>query len=376
MDEERLAILEILERQAAAKAAPQTVRRSASPMTSPRSPIRSMLDVGPESSPTRKGTPPPVKYRSLLDIGPAPPKTQPPVRSMLGPDTAAPPSPGYPPSVRSSISEATNATGSSGGTASGTSPRPTSETPRYPDSSSRRHVSPHRTNLADYQFSDIITSQIGQSLPMPKRNQQGGRTLTSPLAQVTSHPQPVLPQGHEPLRHSISGPIPRRGNQSRSPHSQRSVRGPSPPAALLPEKPKSKVAMLDSGYEVDLSKAYKNLSDASLLASHGPLAHLALQKASQQEDGEGPLIKAYVGPDGERLDDSSSDETHTDADDEEDHRGRNTAPRIVYGSEELMPSDPTREPKSLLAAAEEERKLWSSRSLFLFTWYPDQSNIY
>ncbi|PKS11526.1 hypothetical protein jhhlp_003291 [Lomentospora prolificans] len=374
MDEERLAILEILERQAAAKAAPQTARRSASPMTSPRSPIRSMLDVGHETSPARKGTPPPVKYRSMLDVsGPPAPKTQAPVRSLLGPDNP-PPSPGYSPSVRSSISEATNATNNSAGPATGSSLRSDSETRRLSDAA-RRHASPQRGTLSEYQFSDIITSQIGQSLPLPKRNQQGGRAITSPLSQVST-PNPNLAQGHEPLRHSISGPNPRRGNQSRSPHSQRSIRGQSPQPSIS-EKPKSKaaMAMLDSGYELDLTKAYKNLSDASLLASEGPLAHLALQKAAMQEDGEGPLIKAYLGPDGERLDDTSSDEEpHSDADDEEeeDHRGRNTAPRIVYGSEsehrDSMSSEPGREPKSLLAAAEEERKHLSSvyrvRSLF------------
>lgn len=359
MDEERLAILEILERQAAAKVAPQTSRRSASPMTTPRSPIRSLLDV--ETSPARKGTPPPVKYRSMLDVGGPPiPKTQAPVRSLLGPENP-PPSPGYPPSVRSSISDATNATANSTSAAPlGSSPRTNAEMPRLSDAT-RRHISPQRGPLSEYQFGDIITSQIGQSLPQPRRNQQGGRNLASPLAQVST-PNPHLAQGHEPLRHSIGGSMPRRGNQSRSPHSIRSIRGSSPQPSLT-EKPKSKgaVAMLDSGYELDLSKAYKSLSDAGLLASEGPLAHLALQKVSQQEDGEGPLVKAYLGPDGERLDDSSSDdEPHTDADDEdENHRGRNTAPRIVYGSEsahrDSMSSDQGREPKSLLAAAEEER---------------------
>jgi nucleotide-binding universal stress UspA family protein len=115
---------------------------------------------------------------------------------------------------------------------------------------------------------------------------------------------------------------------------------------------------LDSGDLIDLSKAYKKLSDANLLASGGSLAELAHSKALSREDGEGRLVKAYVGPDGEHLDDSSSEESSWEEGDEEDERGRSTARRDLPSGGDLDERS-LRQPKSLLAAAEEERR-WPS----------------
>ncbi|CAI4219920.1 unnamed protein product [Parascedosporium putredinis] len=231
MDEERLAILEILERQAAAKVAPQTSRRSASPMTTPRSPIRSLLDV--ETSPARKGTPPPLK--------PADER-------------------GYAQIVRCD----------------------------------------QETHLAAARVTFRISVWRYYHLPdravvaAAQEESAGWTESRQPLAQVST-PNPHLAQGHEPLRHSIGGPC----------------------------------------HAAETSRGVQELVRRGAARLGRPARAFGTTKVSQQEDGEGPLVKAYLGPDGERLDDSSSDdEPHTDADDEdENHRGRNTAPRIVYGSE-------------------------------------------
>ncbi|SPO05012.1 uncharacterized protein DNG_07697 [Cephalotrichum gorgonifer] len=372
MDEERRAILEILERQAASKTSSTTARRADSPATSPRSPIRSMLDVG-ETSPGRKSTSPPpaaVKYRSMLDVGmPPAPKSQPPVRSLFDEPLASPPA-GPTHSAKSSLSDTSQAA------ASTQSARSTAELPRGPEGGSGRHSSPHRSSnpLAGYQFGDIITSQLGQSLPMPKRNQQVGRgstgiplsnqqagrsSVSSPLSQAHA-PAPTGPGDQQ--RHSM-GPIMRRANtkaQSTSPHGRRSLRGVSPQPSLFSERPNQRVATLDSGYQLDLAKAYKNLSNASLLASEGPLSALAFQKVQSQKAGEGRLEKSYLGPDGEGLYTSSEDEG--DHDDDESVRGRDTAPRIIHSS---ASDTDLAEPHSLLQAADDERKhVYKVRSLF------------
>ena len=336
MDEERRAILEILERQAGNKKPPPPARRSDSPTTAPRSPIRSMLDVGGDTSPARKSSspPPPVRYRSMLDVDFGRPRSQQ-VRSMLDSDAPASSAPGPAHSTHSSISETASQN------APGGSPRSTMELPRA--------ASPQRNPLSEYQFGDIITSQLGQSLPMPKRNQQGGRnTATSPL--VKSHPLPSGASVPDPPRHSISGPIVRKGNQSTSPHGRRSLRALSPQPGYQPgnQSGKGKVLTLDSGHEFDLGKAYKNLSNANLMSSEGPLAALAAQKVEGQAEGEGRLEKSYLGPDGS-LYTSSEDE---EDDDDDDHRGRSAAPRIIHSSA----SDPDLRPPSLLSAAEDERK--------------------
>lgn len=348
MDEERKAILEILERQTGNKKSSPPQRRPDSPSATPRSPIRSMLDVGDDASPARKSSSPrpPMRYRSMLDVDGGRPRNQQQVQSMLDAEHSSDSLPGPVHSAQSSVSDAGPQA------APGGSPRSTFELPR-----SERHASPQRNNpLAEYQFADIITSQLGQSLPMPRRNQQGGRNSTSsPLSQT--HAAPSTTNIAELPRHSISGSVVRRGNQSTSPHGRRSLRGLSPNPGAHPGshpgsqqgRSNSRMMTLDSGSEFDLGKAYKKLSNANLMASEGPLAALAYQKAQAQEDGEGRLEKAYLGPDGEGLYTSSEDDSGNE---DEGHRGRSAAPRIVHSSS----SDTDVGPPNLLAAADDERE--------------------
>lgn len=345
LDEERKAIMEILERQAGNKKPAAPPRRSDSPAET-RSPIRSMLDVGDSTANARKGSSPPpaVRYRSMLDVEPGPARQKP--RSMLDDAPAATPPPGGH-SAKSSVSDAPSAAGSA---------RSTGDLPIGRPDVPVRHTSPGRDPMAEYQFGDIITSQIGQSLPMPKRNQVSGRnSAASPLAQTHAAPPPPTV---ELPRHSISGPVMRRGRQSLSvsPHGRRSsATAASPqPAAQPQEKSNKRVMTLDSGHQLNLDKAYKNLSNASLMASAGPLSSLAYQKAQGQAAGEGRLEKTYVGPDGEGMYSSSEDEGDPgDEGDEEGDRGRDTAPRVINSSADSDGSGPG----TLLAAADDEREL-------------------
>ena len=153
----------------------------------------------------------------------------------------------------------------------------------------------------------------------------------------------------------------RRGRQSLSvsPHGRRSsaasaAAAASPQPAAQPEKSNKRVMTLDSGHSLNLDKAYKNLSNASLMASAGPLSSLAYQRAQGQAEGEGRLEKAYLGPDGEGLYTSSEDEGDLgDEGDDEDGRGRDTAPRLIDRSA----SSDASAPGTLLAAADDEREL-------------------
>jgi hypothetical protein len=138
------------------------------------------------------------------------------------------------------------------------------------------------------------------------------------------------------------------------------------------------MAVLDDGRVVDLSNAFRRLSDAKL-ALNGP-AHLAeLSRRRQARQGSvGRLEKDYLGPDGEDLlEDSSEDDRSTS--DDEGERGRTMAPRSVDGgsnagrSEDEPPTPRSligsrgsdgsshRVSKSLLAAAEEERAYQNQR---------------
>ena len=112
--------------------------------------------------------------------------------------------------------------------------------------------------------------------------------------------------------------------------------------------------MLDDGTIVDLSSAYRRLSDANLAYSTGSLSTLPMRKRENSESGR--MVKDYLGPDGEVLGSSEEDEPYS-SDDED--RGRKKAPRSLNPDVVGQSSDDKERRKSLslLAAAEEERML-------------------
>lgn len=111
--------------------------------------------------------------------------------------------------------------------------------------------------------------------------------------------------------------------------------------------------MLQETYPgVDMTNAYRKLSDLNRLRAGGVLAS-SVGRQRPQPPGGGRLVKDYMSPDGDVLLDDSSDE-QGDSSQDEAERGRKA---------DRGPDKPVA--KSLLAAAENERK--SSLSLARFS---------
>ncbi|KAF7559992.1 hypothetical protein G7046_g4170 [Stylonectria norvegica] len=337
--QENEAVLELLN----GNQSPETARAT-SPMTrSPRSPIRSMLDIGPPAP----GSPRQAPVRSMLDInGPSPPPS---VRSLLtntdipalGSSTTPnsptspidllprrPAGPSYPAHVRS-FSDA--------------SQNPVDFGPR---SSRGGRTSDH---TAQYQFSNFMPNATNAQ-QQPKRNTQGGKKKSG-NALSDALLGTGLQQNRDRGRHQSLGSG-RLSHTSMSPDTRMTSRSRSP--ALRGNR-----LTLDDGSSVDMANAYRRLTDANLARSGGPLADLT-KRADAGMEGQGRLIKDYLGPNGEVL--GSSDEEEPYSSDDED-RGRKKAPRSlnpdargeVRFDEAGAPIKPTRKSMSLLGAAEEER---------------------
>ncbi|KAK4230127.1 hypothetical protein QBC38DRAFT_55547 [Podospora fimiseda] len=336
LDEERREILALLEPTSgkAPKAAPRTMNssRSSSPFT-PRSPVRSMLDIAP-----------PV--RSMLDIDTPPTR---PIRSMLDIDT--------PPSAKQVLSTPSSPTDSSSRSVASSQnahPRSMSDAGAKPADFGPRS-SARKDPTLDYQFSGIITNNTGQALP--KRNTQGGKKSSAMAEVMRGNDVTGLVLPGDRGRHSGSGPTFRKNNsnKSKSPNSRLGLRSHSPHNALMgrPLSPAGR-ALLDNK-PIELNNAYRRLSDAVLARSGGSLGELGRRKKSDEASNNGRLAKDYLGPDGELLVEESSDDAGASSS-EEDERGRKAA-----RGADLKPKDASASPEakrqaqSLLAAAEEER---------------------
>ncbi|KAK1590639.1 universal stress protein family [Colletotrichum navitas] len=357
LDEERRDVLALLEgttsRSSAWNPASPISVRSSSPYTSPRSPVRSMLDVGDDTgrmSPARTHA---VPVRSMLDVGGPPP----PVRSMLDVDTSAP-------------KQAASAGPSSPVESRAPHPRTFSDSHSQKPSFGPRALPNRLDPTADYQFSDISTNNIGQA--MPKRNTQGGKGpgvkkssgVMADVIRGNEIPGIILPG--ERARHGSIASNPSinlggrsssrgQGSKSKSPHGRLNMRSHSPNiGGRLQQIPGT--AVLDDGRVVDITTAYRKLSDANLAFSGGGLSGLAgRKKTSADESGVGRLTKDYLSPDGEELEDSSDDDARSSSD-EENQRGRKMSPRpSESGAKQSETSRGNGKTLSLLAAAEEER---------------------
>lgn len=230
---------------------------------------------------------------------------------------------------------------------------------------------PNRDLTSEYQFSDIITSNTGHAA-LPKRVSQGNKKAVQPPSamshlvrgnDVSRIPLPGDTRG----RHSIAGPGMRIGSKSRSPHSRLGIRSSSPAANLLSGRHLSPAgrAFVEETYGVDMSNAYRRLSDANLLRSGGSLAEIGRKKKIEENPDGGRLAKDYLTPDGDDLYDDSSDD-QDDSNAEEGERGRKTARSFDDPDKAGAKADKDRTALSLLAAAEEERKDKHSLAPLLF----------
>ena len=134
----------------------------------------------------------------------------------------------------------------------------------------------------------------------------------------------------------------------------------------------------DSGKEIDLHNAYRRLSDAALLRSGGTLSTLGERNLSDPMRGEtiAPgggmrMQKDVLGEAEEEAVNSTDDEVDSDesflneAWSERHHRGRGRTRRSKpqsTGENSASPGKRDSAPKSLLAAAEDERKLYEIKN--------------
>lgn len=375
LDEERREVLALLEGTAASnrpKAPSPLAARSPSPYTTPRSPVRSMLDIGEQPLFPKKSKsvphlniPNPLELapvRSMLDVDSPPP--QQPVRSML--DVDSPPSSTHR-QILSSPSSPVDSSSRSSYLSNSSHPRSMSDASSKPVDFGPRSSASRLDPTLEYQFSGIITNNSGTALP--KRVTQGGKRApaATAMAEVMRGGGDLsgLSLPGDRGRHSVSGPTARLKEKSKSPHNRLGVRSNSPHLSSRPLSPAGR-AFLGEAQNIDMNNAYRRLSDAMLARSGGSLSELGRRKRSDDLAGSGRLAKDYFSPDGDILPEDSSDDNGSSSEDEGE-RGRKTArdgPGKGLGSPAEISSDPTRAARSMLAAAEEERKFYHQPSAF------------
>ncbi|KAG9235867.1 hypothetical protein BJ875DRAFT_253720 [Amylocarpus encephaloides] len=365
LDEERRDVLALLEEPPAARhgsTSSGVSARDPSPFT-PRSPIRSMLDIGEaphvrngsiasvasSNGGTAKPKPPQMgKVRSMLDLDTPPPSTS----STSLSDHTPPTQPIHKPYVSNSSQHRS---------LSDASARPAEFGPR--SNVLAMETSTHPSSA--YQFAGYLPTNPGGPV-VPKRNTQAGKKTSLPSAMsevVRGGDLSVFGSRDRGRNHSVAG-AGINTVKSRSPHNRLGLRSNSPHTNALTPDP-SKYVVLNDGRTIDMQSAYRRLSDANLALSGGALSTLA-GKSRRRTNSDGQngnrLAKDYVPVEGEFLADSSDDEYHSS--NEESRRGRKKHDKKRDGEEVARPMTTTvgmglakshSAPKSLLAAAEEER---------------------
>ncbi|KAI0390750.1 adenine nucleotide alpha hydrolases-like protein [Xylariaceae sp. FL0594] len=323
LEEERKEIESLMSMQQPLRRPPSAGPRSPSPYVSPRSPVRSMLDIG--------------------DSPPPPPRQ--PTRSMLDIDTPLP----TPSSTHTSPTLATRAPVM--GTATRNRSMSDAASQAVPDLGPRSapFVTPRNTDLTSaYKFHDILPTNVGQALP-PKRNAASAASRGGSLGEAlrgADLSNLVLPG--EPGR-----PLVFRKNKSKSPNNRFSLRSSSPFANSSTKRAtQQNTYMLDNGEVFDMNNAYRRLSDANLIYGGSSLASLAVRKKRDDSEGYGRIAKDNLSPYGELLPDESEDDV-ANSSDEENQRGRKLTSRAESEDGESAPRSAA---KSLLAAVEDERK--------------------
>lgn len=318
--------------------------RSPSPYTTPRSPVRSMLDIGgTDSGPSRVRSPPATQYRSMLDLD-SPPAG--PVRSMLDVGGRSTPRLGQTSSTQTSPTLSSHRLPSA---MNGEHHRSMSDAASKPEPGFRIRSPPLRERPSDittaYQFSDIYATNVGQAQPTRRGGPSAPRSSSIGEALRGADLSNLVLPGDNRKPFSLRG-----NSKSKSPSNRFSLRSNSPHGSLLGNsgnrKSSNNVITDNDGHAIDMSNAYRRLSDANLLYSGSNLASYTRKKS--EAEGHGRLEKLNMSPYGEILSDDDSDDNEPNTSDEEDERGRKLTTRADRGSDKVA--------KSLLAAAEDERK--------------------
>lgn len=330
----------------AANAAKAANAESKSPTLSPRS---------PRANPSR----------SLPDINAPFPKSTPPIRSML--DITTPLPAGASQSQTSSPVERSHKA-----QMVYTSAHPRS----YSDAASRPAGFGPRSaftagvgTLSAQQFSGYLSNNPGGTAAS-KRNTQGGKktSFTSAMAEVVRGGD-ISAFGRDRGRNSLpgTGSSGFSGAKSKSPHSRFGMRSNSP--SLIQDHTK---LVLEDGSVIDMSRAYKKLSDANIASSGGSSSSLtrkgSLKKRRESAETKGlagqNLQKGPLVAEGEGAVESSDDERRSS--DDEGPRGRKqnilSLLEIDGNTEAQMPgSGKPRIAQSQMAAAEQESAAVSSK---------------
>jgi hypothetical protein len=383
LDEERISVLALLEGagnkdgsrgqrgSASSTGSSGGPGRSTSPFQTPRSPVRSMLDIAEEPAPrnasiaaTNGGiTNARSPVRSMLDVGPPPP-----IRSMLdiGP---------VPKTTHSAQTSPTEANHKHRNSLNATvHPRSMSDVTSRPVDFGPRAAAQRgpKGDPSGYQFSGYLPSNPGGPV-VPKRNTLAG---VKPKAMSEAVRGGDL-SGLNPLdrgRHrSIAGTGIGAGSarKSMSPSNRQELRSNSPHSNLL--KPSGTTSSskftLDDGTQIDMNSAFRRLSDANLALAGGSLAALTEKGQRRRTDSGGGaiaenarLVKDYsYGEDEGAVE--SSDDDHYHSTDDEHHRGRKQSWRgEAQGDspeQQTLGMGRAKGPRptlSLMAAAEEERE--------------------
>jgi hypothetical protein len=330
LDEERKDILAILEGRPLPSRLNAANKRAASPAgQSTMSPVRSMLDVGDDPLPSSS-----IRHNSVAGMGVGISSPQGNYRSLLG-------------------QGASGGRNNSTSRASGASPPPFSQRSASPAMNS----SQPRINVEkDYNFEMYPTNEHGS---LPKRvGQAGKKTSNAGIfgSYDTSRSEATRQMlGKQQKSHSPAGMF----GRSKSPPLTKASRLNTNSSGLM-VGPNTFVT--DTGQLIDMSNAYRRLSDAALIRSGGSLAGLPSNKNSDPRRGE-----FMTADGGVRLTEDYSEDEAVDSSDstepssgEEDgwgtakRRGRGRR-RDDEGSDDEDAGEPRgRQPKSLLAAAEDE----------------------
>ncbi|KAI0846388.1 hypothetical protein F5Y00DRAFT_144913 [Daldinia vernicosa] len=329
LEEERKEVESLMSSLQQPRRAPSVGHRSPSPFASPRSPVRSMLDIGEVSRNATRSPPirsmldvdgPPIQTRSMLDVGR--PSSNVPKSTPVSPTLSYKAPALDNPSRGRSMSDAASTPVVDLGPRSSPLPSPRSTDP-----------------TSAYKFHDILPTNVGQSMPI-RRGQNAMRS--SSIGEALRGPDLsnlVLPGEH--------GRFSRKTNKSKSPNNRFNLRSNSPfgnPSG----RNQTQDIMMTNGQVLDMNNAYRKLSDANLLYGGSNLASLARKR--QDSEGHGRIEKDNLSPYGELLPDESDDDVGNSSD-EEMQRGRKLTPRA-----KSQDSEDGNTAKSLLAAIEDERK--------------------
>ncbi|CAJ2504812.1 Uu.00g122060.m01.CDS01 [Anthostomella pinea] len=355
LEEERKQIEDLIsmqqQKQGTSRRAPSAGPRSPSPYMSPRSPVRSMLDVdgGPKSPPLQS------QFRSMLDIDGPSPVAQQPRRSMLDIDTHGPMLSSTKTSPTLSFKSPIIETSTRHRSMSDATSKPLLDMgPRSPPPPmSPRGIDP----TSSYKFHDILPTNAGQPYTAKRGSGGGPRASSIGAALRGSDLSNLVLPGEQGRQFGLR-------KKSKSPSNRFGMRSSSPFSSSSKQTQRQGTMMLDNGQVVDMNNAYRRLSDANLLYGGSNLSSLA-RKKPDYSDGHGRIQKDNLSPYGELLSDESDDDAPNSSDEEND-RGRKLTTR-AESSHKGTSADGFA--KSLLASIEDERKHVSStqpqyRSLF------------